>query len=74
MKFGIIVFPGTWSDKDCKYAVSDNLGQKSKYIWHKETDLFIWRPSKGWSVSSSFSNNEFYKRLCKKRVPCNRYL
>ena len=39
MKFGIIVFPGTWSDKDCKYAVSDNLGQKSKYIWHKETDL-----------------------------------
>ena len=39
MKFGIIVFPGTWSDKDCNYAVSDTLGQQSKYVWHKETDL-----------------------------------
>ena len=39
MKFGIIVFPGTWSDKDCNYAVSYILGQQSKYIWHKETNL-----------------------------------
>ena len=39
MKFGIIVFPGTWSDRDCYYALSDVLGQKVDYIWHKETDL-----------------------------------
>ena len=40
MKFGIIIFPGTWSDKDCYYALKDTLGQEAGYIWHKETDLY----------------------------------
>jgi len=39
MKFGIIVFPGTWSDRDCYYALHDILGQEADYIWHKETNL-----------------------------------
>ena len=39
MKFGVIVFPGTWSDRDCYYALNDIMGQKVDYIWHKETDL-----------------------------------
>ncbi len=39
MKFGIIVFPGTWSEVDCSYAVKNVLNQKSDYVWHKETDL-----------------------------------
>jgi phosphoribosylformylglycinamidine synthase I len=39
MKFGIIIFPGTWSDRDCHYALSDILKQKVNYIWHKETNL-----------------------------------
>ena len=39
MKFGIIIFPGTWSDRDCFYALNDILKQKTNYIWHKETDL-----------------------------------
>jgi phosphoribosylformylglycinamidine synthase I len=39
MKFGIIIFPGTWSDRDCYYALSDILKQKVDYIWHKETNL-----------------------------------
>jgi phosphoribosylformylglycinamidine synthase I len=39
MKFGIIVFPGTWSDRDCYYALSDILKQKVDYIWHKEKNL-----------------------------------
>lgn len=39
MKFGIIVFPGTWSDRDCYYALKDILRQKVDYIWHKETNL-----------------------------------
>ncbi|MBM3119714.1 MAG: phosphoribosylformylglycinamidine synthase subunit PurQ [Chloroflexi bacterium] len=39
MKFGIIIFPGTWSDRDCYYAIKDILRQKVDYIWHKETDL-----------------------------------
>lgn len=39
MEFGIIVFPGTWSDTDCHTAVTDNLGQEARYVWHKDTDL-----------------------------------
>ncbi len=39
MKFGIIVFPGTWSDRDCYYAIGDILKQEVDYIWHKEADL-----------------------------------
>ena len=39
MEFGIIVFPGTWSDTDCYNAVTDSLGQEAHYVWHKDTDL-----------------------------------
>jgi len=37
--FGIIVFPGTWSDTDCFYAIQDVLGFRAEYVWHEETDL-----------------------------------
>ena len=39
VKFGIVIFPGTWSDRDCGYALKDILGQEVGYVWHKETDL-----------------------------------
>ena len=39
MKFGIVVFPGTWSDADCYYSIHDILKQPAEYVWHKETDL-----------------------------------
>ena len=39
MKFGIIVFPGTWSERDCYYALHNILGQQAEYIWHTETNL-----------------------------------
>jgi len=39
MKFGIVVFPGTWSDRDCYYSVHNICGQDAVYIWHKESDL-----------------------------------
>ena len=39
MKTGIVVFPGTWSDKDCMYVFRDLLKQSTEYIWHQETDL-----------------------------------
>jgi phosphoribosylformylglycinamidine synthase I len=39
MRFGVIVFPGTWSDRDCHYALGEVLGQEVNYIWHKDTDL-----------------------------------
>jgi phosphoribosylformylglycinamidine synthase I len=39
MRFGIVVFPGTWSDTDCYYVAKDVLGQDANYVWHQETDL-----------------------------------
>jgi phosphoribosylformylglycinamidine synthase len=39
MRFGIIVFPGTWSDTDCYYVAKDVLGLDASYVWHQETDL-----------------------------------
>ena len=38
-RFGIIVFPGTWSDTDCHYQVSHILGQEAAYVWHREESL-----------------------------------
>ena len=39
MRFGVIVFPGTWSDKDCYHVLDEVLEQKVEYVWHKDTDL-----------------------------------
>jgi phosphoribosylformylglycinamidine synthase len=39
MRFGIVVFPGTWSDTDCHYVVKDLLRQEADYVWHEEDDL-----------------------------------
>lgn len=39
MRFGIVVFPGTWSDGDCFHAVKGVLGQDAEYVWHKDRDI-----------------------------------
>ena len=39
MRFGVVVFPGTWSDIDCFHVLSEVLAQPVDYVWHKETDL-----------------------------------
>jgi phosphoribosylformylglycinamidine synthase subunit PurQ / glutaminase len=39
MKFGVVVFPGTWSDKDCLRALGPVLDQEAVPIWHQDTDL-----------------------------------
>ena len=39
MKFGVAVFPGTWSDADCYHVVEKVFRQDVRYLWHKETDL-----------------------------------
>jgi phosphoribosylformylglycinamidine synthase I len=39
VKFGVVVFPGTWSDRDCGHVVSDLLGEDLVYLWHKDPDL-----------------------------------
>lgn len=39
MKVGVIVFPGSNCDHDALYAVSQNLGYPSEYIWHDSESL-----------------------------------
>jgi len=38
MRFGIAVFPGTWSDRDCAHAV-ELAGHEAVMLWHKDADL-----------------------------------
>ena len=37
MRFGILVFPGTWSETDCHHALGHVLGHHVEYVWHKES-------------------------------------
>ena len=39
MKFGVLVFPGTWSDRDCGWVIDQVLGVELQYLWHKDADL-----------------------------------
>ena len=39
MKFGVVVFPGTWSDRDCGWVIDQVLGAELQYLWHKDADL-----------------------------------
>lgn len=39
MRFAVLVFPGTWSDRDCRYVLRDRLGHPTDLVWHRETDL-----------------------------------
>ncbi len=39
MRFAIVRFPGTWSDRDCYRVLHDVLGQEASILWHRETDL-----------------------------------
>ena len=39
MKFAVVVFPGSNSDRDAWYAAGQVLGQPVELIWHKDTDL-----------------------------------
>jgi len=39
MKFGVVVFPGTWSDRDCGHVVTHVVGADLVYLWHRDRDL-----------------------------------
>jgi phosphoribosylformylglycinamidine synthase len=39
MKFGVVVFPGTWSDCDFHYVISEVLHQPVRYVWHRDRKL-----------------------------------
>jgi phosphoribosylformylglycinamidine synthase I len=38
-KVGILVFPGSNCDRDCQYAVTQVMGARADFIWHKESTL-----------------------------------
>ncbi|MEE8337239.1 MAG: phosphoribosylformylglycinamidine synthase I, partial [Dehalococcoidia bacterium] len=38
MRAAVVVFPGTWSDGDCIYALG-RLGVETRRVWHRETEI-----------------------------------
>ncbi|MBI4381544.1 MAG: phosphoribosylformylglycinamidine synthase subunit PurQ [candidate division NC10 bacterium] len=39
MKFGIVVFPGSWSQQDFHHVIVSVLKEDACYLWHKDADL-----------------------------------
>ncbi|MCX6022743.1 MAG: phosphoribosylformylglycinamidine synthase subunit PurQ, partial [Chloroflexi bacterium] len=39
MRFGVVVFPGTWSERDCHHVLDKVMGQDAGFVWHKETSV-----------------------------------
>jgi phosphoribosylformylglycinamidine synthase subunit PurQ / glutaminase len=39
MRFGVVIFPGTWSDCDFHHVIGEVLRQPVKYVWHRESNL-----------------------------------
>ena len=39
MNFGVVIFPGTWSDCDFHHVISEVLRQPVRYVWHRDTAL-----------------------------------
>ena len=39
MRTGIVVFPGTWSDRDCAHAVGEVLEQPYRFVDHRDRSL-----------------------------------
>jgi phosphoribosylformylglycinamidine synthase I len=39
LRTGIVVFPGTWSDRDCAHAVGEVLGEPARYVDHRDRRL-----------------------------------
>jgi phosphoribosylformylglycinamidine synthase len=35
----VLVFPGTWSERDCQYVLTHELGQQADLVWHREGSL-----------------------------------
>lgn len=38
MRFAVVVFPGTWSERDCQHSLRV-AGQEADLVWHRENDL-----------------------------------
>ena len=38
MRAAVVVFPGTWSDRDCVHALA-TVGIESRRLWHRETGI-----------------------------------
>jgi phosphoribosylformylglycinamidine synthase subunit PurQ / glutaminase len=39
VNWGIVVFPGTWSDRDCMHALTTVLGESARFVDHRADDL-----------------------------------
>ncbi|MCS7171807.1 MAG: phosphoribosylformylglycinamidine synthase subunit PurQ [Armatimonadetes bacterium] len=39
MRFGVVTFPGSNCDADCRWVLREVVGVETEFVWHEETDL-----------------------------------
>jgi len=39
VRFGILVFPGSWSHQDFQHVLADVMGFEAREVWHKATSV-----------------------------------
>ncbi|MDR5709208.1 MAG: phosphoribosylformylglycinamidine synthase subunit PurQ [Armatimonadota bacterium] len=39
MRFGVVTFPGSNCDADCRWVLREVMGFETESVWHEETDL-----------------------------------
>ena len=61
MKFGVVVFPGSNCDRDMFDALSTDLGQEVKMLWHKDRDLSSFNTSDCIILPGGFSYGDYLR-------------
>ena len=58
MQASIIVFPGTWSDRDCEWALAQ-VGVESRRVWHRDPVSFA--PDELVVLAGGFSYGDYLR-------------
>ncbi len=61
MKFGVVVFPGSNCDRDMFDALSDDLGQDVRMLWHKDSDLSDFKKEDCIILPGGFSYGDYLR-------------
>ncbi len=57
MRAAVVVFPGTWSDSDCVYAL-ERVGVSARRVWHRETHI---EPDEVVVLAGGFSYGDYLR-------------
>lgn len=61
MKFGIVVFPGSNCDRDMYHALTEDLQQDARFLWHKDEDLSAFTKEDCLILPGGFSYGDYLR-------------